>query len=67
MNTPLSRVRTAHAHHEQLKGETDVALQALYAAIAEARRTGTAQKDLAEATGYSRERIRQICRAAGVK
>ncbi|MGW3492055.1 hypothetical protein [Streptomyces sp. NPDC001054] len=67
MDAPLNHVRTAHAHHEHLKSETDDALKALYAAIAEAARTGTAQKDLVEVTGYSRERIRQICRAAGVQ
>jgi uncharacterized membrane protein len=36
-------------------------------AIVDAARGGTKQADIVRITGYSRERVRQICRAAGVE
>lgn len=37
------------------------------AAIVEAARAGRPEVDISEVTGYTRERIRQICRAAGIE
>lgn len=49
------------------KAKVDRAREALAVAIVEAARTGTRQVDIVRATGYSRERVRQICRAAGIE
>ena len=39
----------------------------LAAAIAAAALKGVKQTDIVRVTGYTRERVRQICRAAGVE
>ncbi|GAA1809789.1 hypothetical protein HC028_18690 [Planosporangium flavigriseum] len=36
-------------------------------AIVKAARDGMRQVDIVRATGYTRERVRQICRAAGIE
>jgi hypothetical protein len=48
------------------KAKVAHAREALAEAIVEAARSGTRQVDIVRATGYSRERVRQICRAAGI-
>jgi hypothetical protein len=40
---------------------------ALNAAIVEAVRAGTRRKDIVAVTGFGREWIRRICRAAGIE
>jgi hypothetical protein len=42
------------------------ARQRLHEAIVAAARAGVRQVDIAERSGYRRERIRQICRSAGL-
>ncbi|WP_405799258.1 hypothetical protein [Streptomyces sp. NBC_01506] len=64
---PLTTVTAAHAEHERLKAATDTALRTLHEAIADAAKAGTKQQDIVAITGLSRERVRQICRAAGVR
>lgn len=39
----------------------------LAAAIVEAAKSGTRQSHIVRVTGYTRERVRQICRQAGVE
>lgn len=39
----------------------------LYAAIADAARDGMRQSDIVDVTGYTREQVRRICRAAGIE
>jgi len=66
MNTPdpATPVRTAlNAHRLASKREKET-LTALHAAIAQAAAQGVRQNELVEITGYTRERIRQICRGA---
>lgn len=65
--TALARVTSAHAKLEERRKLTDDALKDLYAAIAAAAQAGAKQRDIVEITGLSRERVRQICRDAGVK
>lgn len=48
------------------RAAVELAREALVEAIAEALRSGMRQVDVARMTGYSRERIRQIARAAGI-
>ncbi|MGC9671241.1 hypothetical protein ACNTMW_32430 [Planosporangium sp. 12N6] len=64
-------VGDARAQAERLisdaKAEVDHARERLAAAIVEAARSGVRQVDIVRRTGYTRERVRQICRAAGVE
>jgi hypothetical protein len=45
----------------------DRAREALAEAIVEAARSGMRQVDIVKVTGYTRERVRQIVRAAGIE
>jgi hypothetical protein len=49
--------RRAEKRADETRGE-------LYAAIVEADKAGVSQVDIVRATGYTRERVRQIVRAA---
>ncbi|MCX4472793.1 hypothetical protein C5N14_09485 [Micromonospora sp. MW-13] len=51
----------------EAKDEIATARSRLAEAIVEAARSGTRQVDIVRATGYTRERIRQILRAGGVE
>jgi len=53
----------AVAAHRRAARHAEQTLAALHAAIAEAASQGVRQTDLVKITGYTRERIRQICRA----
>lgn len=53
---------------EAAREDRENARTGLHVAIVEDVRTGRrAQKDIVKLTGYTRERIRQICRAAGIE
>jgi DNA-binding NarL/FixJ family response regulator len=47
--------------------EVERARERLAAAIVRAAKRGMRQKDIAERTGYTRETVRRICRAAGIE
>jgi F0F1-type ATP synthase membrane subunit b/b' len=49
------------------KADTVRARERLADAIVEAARDGMRQVDIVRKTGYTRERVRQICRAAGIE
>lgn len=49
------------------KAKVDVARADLAAAIVEAANDGVRQVEIVRATGYNRERVRQILRAGGVE
>ncbi|NBE83108.1 hypothetical protein [Micromonospora rubida] len=51
----------------EAKDEITTTRSRLAKAIVEAARNGTRQVDIVRATGYTRERIRQILRAGGVE
>ncbi|MFI1194370.1 hypothetical protein ACH4T9_14095 [Micromonospora sp. NPDC020750] len=51
----------------EARGEIVAARSRLAEAIIEAARSGMRQVDIVRATGYTRERIRQILRAGGVE
>jgi malonyl CoA-acyl carrier protein transacylase len=61
---PVATVRTALTTHQRASKRADETLAALHAAIAEAAAQGVRQNELVKVTGYTRERIRQICRTA---
>jgi hypothetical protein len=51
----------------QARQRADREREALAAAIVKAARNGRRQVEIVRVTGYTRERVRQICRAAGVE
>jgi F0F1-type ATP synthase membrane subunit b/b' len=51
----------------EAKADTVRARERLADAIVEAARDGMRQVDIVRKTGYTRERVRQICRAAGIE
>jgi aryl-alcohol dehydrogenase-like predicted oxidoreductase len=50
-----------------VKAEVPLARGRLAEAIVRAARAGVRQVDIVRVTGYNRERVRQICRAAGIE
>lgn len=52
---------------EAAKVRREAARDDLAVQIAEAAREGRRQRDIVAVTGLSRERVRQICRSAGVE
>jgi uncharacterized protein with gpF-like domain len=59
LNAAAERYRAAEAAADQARAE-------LHDAILGAVREGVAQREIVDITGYTRERIRQIARAAGI-
>lgn len=55
------------AEYRAAKKALDDVRPRLFAAIAAAALEGQRQVDIARETGFTRERIRQICREAGVE
>lgn len=53
--------------YRRAKDALDAVRPRLFEAVAAAARSGQRQVDIAKATGFTRERVRQICRAAGVE
>jgi hypothetical protein len=64
---PGHRVRQAAAAQHRAEEQLGRARDELHAAIVEALESGIRQADLARMTGLSREHIRRIARAAGLK
>jgi hypothetical protein len=60
---PVEPIKAAVSAHRRAARRAEQTLAALHAAIAEAASQGVRQTDLVKITGYTRERIRQICRA----
>lgn len=55
--------QATETHRERQRQEAE-SLRALHAAIVAAAASGTRQRDIVTITGLTRERIRQICKAA---
>jgi hypothetical protein len=64
---PGRRVRQALAAQHRAEEHLTRARAELHAAIAEALESGIRQAELVKMTGLSREHVRRIARAAGVK
>ena len=60
---PAEPIRAAVAAHRRAARRAEQTRATLHAVIAEAASQGVRQTDLVKITGYTRERIRQICRA----
>ncbi|MET9732889.1 hypothetical protein ABZZ79_20250 [Streptomyces sp. NPDC006458] len=64
---PLDTVRDTTAARDRALQAAEAARTAQHAAIAEAARQGAKQQDIVKITGLTRERVRQITRAAGIQ
>ena len=53
--------------YQRAKAALDAVRPRLAAAIVAAARSGVRQSEIVKTTGYTRERVRQICREAGVE
>jgi hypothetical protein len=63
---PSPRLTRALAARDRAERQLEQARAELHAAIVADLAAGVRQADLARATGYSRERIRQVAREAGL-
>lgn len=63
----VSDVRAAAERFASAKQEREAARAALHDEIIAAARAKVRQAEIARASGYSRETIRRICRAAGIE
>lgn len=63
----MSRLEEAATAYRNAKAALDKARPALAEAIVSAARGGTRQAEIVRITGYTREQVRRICRAAGVE
>ncbi|MEU4776875.1 hypothetical protein [Micromonospora sp. NPDC023633] len=63
----MTTLEDAAQTYRQAKDALDQARPALADAIVEAARAGTKQADIARISGYTREQVRRICRAAGLQ
>lgn len=63
----LQALKEAQARRKAAGAKVAETRAPLAAAIIEEARAGTRQVDIVRRSGYTRERVRQICRAAGVE
>jgi DNA invertase Pin-like site-specific DNA recombinase len=64
---PVTKLGDATRAYRRAKEALDKARPELAAAIVEAARSGMRQADIVRETGYTREQVRRICRAAGIE
>lgn len=63
----MTELESASLAYRKAKAALDVARPRLAAAIADAARAGVKQAEIVRVTGYTREQVRRICRAAGIE
>ncbi|MER5769543.1 hypothetical protein [Streptomyces sp. NPDC001985] len=64
---PIAQLKIAQARYDRMKEEAEAALRDVHAAVVAAHSAGVKQVEVVAITGYSRERIRQITRQAGIQ
>lgn len=62
----MDELQQAAREHHDAKATFETARTRLAEAIVTAARSGVRQTDIVRATGYTRERVRQLCRDAGI-
>ncbi|MGH3375955.1 MAG: hypothetical protein ACRDP6_14550 [Actinoallomurus sp.] len=67
MTSEVSDLETAAARYQNATTEVDQARAKLQEEIVKAARSGTRQAQIVKVSGYTRERVRQICREAGIE
>jgi hypothetical protein len=60
------RLRQLGTRHRRLRADLETVRLELHDLVIEAARAGVPQSELVEITGYTRDRIRVICREAGL-
>jgi F0F1-type ATP synthase membrane subunit b/b' len=63
----VTQLEEAAAAYRSAKQALDEARPHLAQAIVDAARAGTRQSEIVRVTGYTREQVRRICRAAGIE
>lgn len=63
----MDQLTRVAVEYRQARAALDEVRPRLAAAIVEAAKQGVRQGEIVKVTGYTRERVRQICRAAGVE
>ncbi|MEV1018124.1 hypothetical protein AB0I89_32180 [Micromonospora sp. NPDC049801] len=63
----MDQLEDVAREYRDAKAALDAVRPRLAAAIVAAARGGVRQSEIVRTTGYTRERVRQICRAAGVE
>lgn len=63
----VTRLEEAAKAYRRAKDALDKARPELADAIVEAARSGTRQTEIVKVSGYTREQVRRICRAAGIE
>jgi predicted transcriptional regulator len=63
----VDELESAAQEYRDAKAALDAVRPRLAAAIADAAKAGRRQSEIVRVTGYTRERVRQICRAAGIE
>lgn len=63
----VTDLEEAARRYREARDALDEARPILAAAIVDAARGGTRQAEIVRVTGYTREQVRRICRAAGVE
>ncbi|MFB9238668.1 hypothetical protein ACFFWC_24595 [Plantactinospora siamensis] len=63
----MTRLEEAARAYRRAKAALDKARPALAEAIVDAARAGTKQAEIVKVTGYTREQVRRLCRAAGIE
>ncbi|TDB90433.1 hypothetical protein E1091_14205 [Micromonospora fluostatini] len=62
----MDELETAGREHAAAKAAYEATRARLAELVVAAARAGRKQGDIVKASGYTRERVRQICRAAGI-
>jgi predicted transcriptional regulator len=63
----VEQLQRAADDYHRAKDALDKARPVLAAAIADAARAGVRQAEIVRTSGYTREQVRRICRAAGIE
>lgn len=67
VTSEVSALEQAATRYKNATTERDEARAELQEEIVKAARAGVRQADIVRTTGYTRERVRQLCRDAGIK
>ncbi len=63
----MDQLEKTAREYQRAKAALDAVRPRLAAAIVAAARAGMRQSEIVKTTGYTRERVRQICREAGIE
>lgn len=67
VTSEVSALEQAATRYKNAASEVDKARAKLQEEIVKAAQAGVRQADIVRTTGYTRERVRQLCREAGIK